>query len=146
MNGNVLVSLLKTTVLLDVVEVVSANNNSTLHLGGHNHASQDTSSDGDVSGKRALLVNIISLNGSSWGTNSKTDILNPTHWLCVLATDGTLTGDEDGILGLVSLLVLIALNVLLRDSRYSRHILLFFPSELLNRTTWKGKECVRIII
>jgi hypothetical protein len=39
----------------------------------------------------------------------------------LVGTDGTLTGDKYGILGLVSLLVLIALDVLLGNARDGRH-------------------------
>lgn len=44
------------TVFWDVVEVVSADNDCACHLRGDDFASEDTSTDGDVSGERALLV------------------------------------------------------------------------------------------
>lgn len=56
MGGEVLVSLLVTVVLGDVVEVFSADDERTVHLGGDNGAGQDTATDGDETGEGALLV------------------------------------------------------------------------------------------
>jgi hypothetical protein len=44
------------TVFGDVVEVVTADDESTGHLGGDNTASEDTTTDGDITGEGALLV------------------------------------------------------------------------------------------
>ena len=44
------------TVLGNVVEVVPSDNDSTGHFGGNDLAGQDTATDGDVAGERALLV------------------------------------------------------------------------------------------
>jgi hypothetical protein len=55
-SGQVLVALLVTVVLGDVVEVFTADNESTVHLGGHNGTGQDTTTDGDETGEGALLV------------------------------------------------------------------------------------------
>lgn len=55
-GGEVLVSLLVTGVLGDEVEVLAADDDGTVHLGGHNSAGQDTSTDGDETGEGALLV------------------------------------------------------------------------------------------
>lgn len=55
-SGQVLVALLVTVVLGDVVEVFTADNESTVHLGGHNGTGQDTTTDGDETSEGALLV------------------------------------------------------------------------------------------
>jgi hypothetical protein len=55
-GGEVLVSLLVTGVLGDEVEVFAADDDGPVHLGGHNGASQDTTTNGDETGKGALLV------------------------------------------------------------------------------------------
>ena len=136
MNSNVLVSLLKTTVLDDVVKVVSANNNGALHLGRHHQSLQNTSSDGNVSSERALLVNEISLNGSCWRTNSETNILDPTHGLWG-GTNGASAGNKHGILRLVGLLVLIALDVFLGNTGDSRHDYL-----IASEQTWNSNMCM----
>lgn len=44
------------TVLGDVMQVVPADDNGTSHLGRYNAAGQDTSTDRDITGERALLV------------------------------------------------------------------------------------------
>lgn len=61
-SSNILVPLLKTTVLLNVVQVVPSDDDCSLHLGGHDLTDQDSSSDGNISSEGALLVNIASLN------------------------------------------------------------------------------------
>jgi hypothetical protein len=55
-GGKVLVSLLVTVVLGDVVEVFTADDDGTVHLGGDDTAGQDTTTDGDHTGEGALLV------------------------------------------------------------------------------------------
>lgn len=49
-------SLLVTGVLGDEVEVLAADDDGTVHLGGHNSAGQDTAADRDETGEGALLV------------------------------------------------------------------------------------------
>ena len=56
MCSKVLVSLLVTGVLGDEVKVFSADDESSVHLGGNDGAGQDTATDGDETGERALLV------------------------------------------------------------------------------------------
>lgn len=56
MSGQVLVALLVTVVLGDVVEIFTADNESTVHLGGNNGTGQDTTTDGDETSEGALLV------------------------------------------------------------------------------------------
>ena len=55
-GGQVLVSLLVSGVLRDVVEVLSSDDDSSVHLGGNNGAGQDTAADGDETSEGALLV------------------------------------------------------------------------------------------
>lgn len=55
-SGQVLVALLVTVVLGNVVEVFTADNEGTVHLGGHNGTGQDTTTDGDETSEGALLV------------------------------------------------------------------------------------------
>lgn len=56
MGSQVLVALLVTAVLGDEVEVLAADDDGTVHLGGDDGAGQDTATDGDETGERALLV------------------------------------------------------------------------------------------
>lgn len=56
MSSKVLVPLLVTVVLGDVVEVFTADDDGTVHLGRDDTAGQDTATDGDQTGEGALLV------------------------------------------------------------------------------------------
>lgn len=55
-SSKVLVPLLVTVVLGDVVEVFTADDDGTVHLGRDDTAGQDTATDGDKTGEGALLV------------------------------------------------------------------------------------------
>lgn len=63
MGRKILMPLLISVVLLDKVQVVPPDDNCTFHFHACNNASQDTSTDADVSCKGAFLVDICSLNG-----------------------------------------------------------------------------------
>lgn len=56
MRGKVLVALLVTVVFGDIVEVLAADDEGTVHLGGNDGAGEDTATDGDQTGEGALLV------------------------------------------------------------------------------------------
>lgn len=49
-------ALLVTGVLGDKVQVLSSDNDGSVHLGGNDGAGQDTATDGDEAGEGALLV------------------------------------------------------------------------------------------
>jgi hypothetical protein len=55
-GGEVLVALLVTVVLGDEVEVLPADDDGAVHLGGDDGAGQDTATDADEAGEGALLV------------------------------------------------------------------------------------------
>lgn len=103
---NVLVTLLETTVLLDVVKVITTDNNGALHLGGDDKTLEDLSTNGNISSEGALLVDVGSLDGSIGGLDAESDILNPTHRLDLFGVDVALACNENGILALVGLFVL----------------------------------------
>ena len=105
-NSDVLVPLLVTTVLRDVVQVIPSDNDSSLHLGGNDQTRQDSSTNRNITCEGALFVYIVSFNGSIWCLDTKTDVLDKTHGLLASVANGTLTGDKDAILLLISLLVL----------------------------------------
>ena len=56
MSGEVLVALLVTVVLGGELEVLAADDNGTVHLGGDDTAREDTATDRNETGERALLV------------------------------------------------------------------------------------------
>lgn len=55
-SGQVLVALLVTVVLGDVVEVFTADDDGTVHLGRDDTAGKDTTTDGDLADEGTLLV------------------------------------------------------------------------------------------
>lgn len=63
-------ALLVTLIFLNVVKVVSAKNNSTMHLGTDNLSRQDASSDGNITSKWAFLINVFPFNCLLWGLES----------------------------------------------------------------------------
>jgi len=137
-GSDVLVSLFKTTVLPDVVKIISSDNDRSLHLGGDDLTREDTSSNGDISGEGALLVNEGSLDGGIRGLDSKSNVLHEAHRLLAGRSNSTLASYKDGILFLVGLFVLIALDVILS---YADHFMLtILPSGFSNREK-KKKRC-----
>ena len=121
--GEVLVALLVTGVLGDEVKVFTADDQGawksqhcpmfqslpisssmrvsrssgrrTVHLGGHDGAGEDTATDGDHAGERALLVDVGALNGGLGGTETQTDVLVPSPGAGVLAGTAGLVVLED---------------------------------------------------
>ena len=75
MHSDVFVSLLVSLILLDEVEIVPSDNDGSLHLGGDNHSSEDSSTDGDITSEWTLLVNVGSFNGLLWGLESESNLL-----------------------------------------------------------------------
>ena len=84
MNRDVAMALLETVELLDVVQVMLADNNGVLHLVGDAHALKDTSADGDVSSEGALLVDVVTFQGFVGGLEAKTGVTDVTLLVLVL--------------------------------------------------------------
>ena len=57
-SWEVVMSLLEPVVLLDVVEVISSQDDGSGHLGGENDTLEDTAADGHVGGEGALVVDV----------------------------------------------------------------------------------------
>ena len=72
-DGEVLVALHVTLVLLDVVEVVTADDDGFVLLGGVNDTTEETATDGDVAGEGALLVDVLAVHGGLGGLEAKSD-------------------------------------------------------------------------
>lgn len=64
-GGEVLVALLVTGVLGDEVEILPADDEGAVHLGGDDSAGQDTATDGDEAGEGALLVCIVAFRSAN---------------------------------------------------------------------------------
>lgn len=61
MDAHITMAFLKSIVLSNVVKVIPANDDGTLHLQLLYNTSKNTSSDGYISSERALLVDVCSL-------------------------------------------------------------------------------------
>jgi len=103
-DRDVAVTLLETVVLLDVVQVMLADNAGVGHLGGDNHTLKDTSTDGDVAGERAFLIDESAVLGFRRGLEAKTAIAG-VALLGVLA--GGFRAQEDSALLLEGSFVLL---------------------------------------
>ena len=117
-SGNVLVAFLETTVLFDVMQVVSSDHNRALHLCRDDEAFQDSSSNRDVACERALSVHIVSFNRGNWGLDAKSNVFDKAHGLLALRSNGAFASNKDSILLLVRLFGLVALDVFFGDARH----------------------------
>ena len=106
-NRDVSVSLLETSVLGNVLKVISTDNDGSLHLVGDDHGFEDAATDGHVASEGALLVNVVTGGSLGRSLEAKTDRLGVSHAL--LGGHGTGASDEHGILLLVCLLSLVCL-------------------------------------
>jgi hypothetical protein len=109
-DGGVLVSLLESVVFLDVMEVISSDDDGSGHLGGNDNTLNDLASDGDVAGEGALLVDVLALNGGGGGLEAQTDVLVVSNTL------GRLLGEE--ILGVQEVTVLLLESVVVLNIRH----------------------------
>lgn len=66
MHGHVPVALLETAVLADVMQVVTSDDDRTLHLQLLDDAGEDASADAHVAGERALLVDVGAIDRLWW--------------------------------------------------------------------------------
>jgi len=62
MHRHVTMSLLKTVVFLDIVQVVTSDDNGPLHLHFLNNSSEDATTNGNITSEWALFVNVGALN------------------------------------------------------------------------------------
>lgn len=94
--SNVLVSLFVSVVLGDVVQVVSSDDDGSVHLGGNNSTGQDLTSDGNFTDEGALLVDVGTVDGFLGGLVTKTNFLVPS--LGLLTSLGLGVGEDVGLL------------------------------------------------
>lgn len=67
MGGEGLVTLLESVVLLDEMEVITSDDDGSLHLVGDNNTLEDFASDGDVTGEGAFVIDVVAVNGGLGG-------------------------------------------------------------------------------
>ena len=63
MSRQILMSFLKSVVLLNVVKIVTADDDRPLHLHLLDNPSQNTTSNADIASEGALLVDVVSIDG-----------------------------------------------------------------------------------
>jgi len=80
-DRHVSVLLGKTTILGEVLKIISSNNQSSLHLVGDNHCLQDSTTNRHIASEGALLVNVVSFDGSLGSLEAETDTLVESHAL-----------------------------------------------------------------
>lgn len=82
-SWDVLVSLFVSVVLWNVVQVVSSDDDGTVHSGGNNGTGQDLTTDGNQTGEWTLLVDVRTFNSGLWGLETQTNVLIPSLGLSV---------------------------------------------------------------
>ena len=95
MDGNVLVSLFESVVLDDVVQVVPSDDDGVFHLGRDDQSLDNGSSDGDISGEWALLVDVCSGSCLLWSFEAQTDVLDVSESLLDSSSAQVLLVHED---------------------------------------------------
>ena len=60
-------SLLESVILLDEMEIISSEDNSSGHLVGKDDSLEESTSNGNLGGEWALMIDVTSLNGRLWG-------------------------------------------------------------------------------
>jgi len=74
MGRKVVMSLFESVILLDVMKVISSQDDGVGHLGGKDDTFTDSSSDGNVRSEWALMVNPLTFHGSCWSFETKSDL------------------------------------------------------------------------
>lgn len=74
-DRDVVVSLGKTSVLRDVLQIISTNYDGSLHLGGDDKSLQDTTTNGHIASEGALLVDVGAINSLLGGLKAQTNTL-----------------------------------------------------------------------
>ena len=107
-SNDVSMSLLISVILLNIVEIVSSNNDSVFHLVGRDgHGSKDLSSDVDISSEWTFLVNVVSLNSFFGSFESETDVSEISDSFSSLGEEEFLVVVEDSGLFLIGLFFLL---------------------------------------
>lgn len=112
MRGGVVVTLLKTVILLDVVQHITTHNNGLVHLCADAATTQNAPTNGNISGPRALLVDVLATNSPIRSTEAQPNLGHVSSGLFSRLANGfsnsltMLSILEDGWLLLIRTLVL----------------------------------------
>ena len=105
------VTLLIPVVLGDVVKVITTDDDGALHLGGANDASKNATTNADVGSEGALLIDVIGLDSSLGGFETKTDLLVEAHGLTLGLLASHLSKDASATLAEHHLTLISPLNL-----------------------------------
>jgi len=83
-SWKVLVTLFISVVLWNEVKVFTTENKSSLHLGGDDNTSKNTTTNRNVTSEWALLIDVVTFNGFLWSLETKTDFTEPSLILVLL--------------------------------------------------------------
>ena len=118
-SRDVRVSLLVSAILLDIVEIISSDDDGSVHFGADAHSLEDTSSDGDIAGEGTLLVDVGGLYGVGGGVEAQTNLLEVSgrvHSLRHFGNSGvvSLAGDlRSGLLHSVKEVLVVGVDTVL---------------------------------
>ena len=88
----VVMSLLKSVILFDVMQVISSQNHCSLHLVRQHDTLEDSSSDTHVRGEWTLLINVFTSLGIKWSLETETNLLRESLNLDFLSVLSNLLG------------------------------------------------------
>ena len=104
-GSNVAMAFFKTSVLLDVMQIITSNNNGVFHFGRQHHTFQNTSTNRHVACKGAFAVNVFAFNRRFRGLESQTNVLVETRSISL--ANEFFAGQESTFLFLVCFFVLV---------------------------------------
>ena len=96
--GSVLMSLLESVVFSDHMEVISSDDDGSVHLGRDDNTLNDLSSDADITSEGALFIDVGAFNSFSGGLEAKADVSVVSKALGGLADEEFLGVEEDTVL------------------------------------------------
>lgn len=94
----VTVTFFVSVVLRDIVEVVTSDDNGSLHFGAEDNAFQDLASDVNVAGEGAFLIDIVALDGFFGSFEVESYVLVVPHSSSCLFGQQLLGVEEDSVL------------------------------------------------
>merc|ERR1719246_244758 len=97
-NGHSLMALLEPVVLLDVMEVIASDDDGSGHFAVDDNTLEDSSTDGNVAGEGALLVNVSFLDGGLGGLEAKSNFFVESNSVGRLLGHHFLGGKEYALL------------------------------------------------
>ena len=106
MAGDSLMALLKSVVLSDEVEIITSDDDVVLHFVGNHDTLENSTSDGDVSGEGAFVVDVVSVDCLLGSLEAESDFLVESNTAAGLFGNEFFGVEEDANLLLIGSFVL----------------------------------------